>query len=69
MSLDTHRKDFLIAVYSEFHSQVRSNLDIENKVAFAVGALFLVFAGFVLRRQFGSMPFTEAFATAIFTVG
>lgn len=65
-SLDPQKKDFLVAVYSEFHAQIRSNLDIENKVAFGVSALFMVFAAFVLRKQFGSIPLHESLAIAVF---
>lgn len=66
MSMTDQQVDIITAVYSEFHSHVRANQDIENKVAFAVSASFLVFSGLVLRRQFGSIPFYEVISISSF---
>lgn len=45
------KTDVLIAVYENIHKHIRKNEALENKVSFSVGALFMLFAAFLLKEH------------------
>lgn len=45
------KTDVLISVYENIHHHIRENEALENKVSFSVGALFMLFAAFLLKEH------------------
>lgn len=45
------KTDVLMSVYENIHKHIRKNEALENKVSFSVGALFMLFAAFLLKEQ------------------
>lgn len=48
---DQQKTDVLKAVYGTMHEHIRANEAFENRVAFSVGTLFVLFTAFVLREN------------------
>lgn len=45
------KSDVLISVYENIHKHIRKNEALENKVSFSIGALFMLFAAFLIKEH------------------
>lgn len=45
------KTDVLVSVYENIHKHIRKNEALENKVSFSVGALFMLFAAFLIKEH------------------
>ncbi len=57
--------DVLKAVYSELHQHVRASESFENKIAFSVSTLLIIFSGFMIKENI-SMNIYEIYSLSFF---
>lgn len=64
------KTDVLISVYENIHEHIRKNEAFENKVSFSVGALFMLFAAFLIKEHVQLNEISKVIiGTMIFSMG